>query len=138
MEKPFSSEQSQKERARIADLSNAEILAMYEPICSRFSEELKRVLEQRDTGRLEELGFMAALHCDMLDRWFDAIGQYSPDSNLLILRDYFHETVEDILAALNRDVEKGVEQREDDADWWKNNVCLCLRHAKNFCSDQSE
>ena len=103
MEKPFSSEQSQKERARIADLSNTEILSMYQPITARFSEELGRVLEDHNTKRLEELGFLAALHVDMLDRWFDAIGQYSPDSNLLILRDYFHETVDDILAALNRE-----------------------------------
>jgi hypothetical protein len=120
MDEPFSSEQSKKERARIADLSNAEILAMYEPICARFSEELKRVLDVGDTKRLEEFGFLAASHTDMLDKWFDAIGQYSPDSNLLILRDYFHETVDDILAALKRVAEEGVEQREDDdADWWK-------------------
>jgi len=119
MDEPFSSEQSQKERARIADLSNAEILSMYQPITARFSEDLKRVLATGNTERLEELGFLAALHVDQLDKYFDAMGQYSPDSHLLILRDYWHETVDDILAALKRVAEDGGEHRDDDADWWK-------------------
>ena len=69
-------------RAGMASQCNAEVIAAFQPVCSKFSEALVATLEAHDTPRLKVLGLMAAQYVDLLDSWIDATTQYAPDTQL--------------------------------------------------------
>ncbi len=102
-----------EQRNFIAALTNAELIAWFQPRLQKMCYAIKGAAKAQDRRVLQKLGVLAKMFQVLMDTWTTAAGEKRVTPAIRALQDHLGESADDIREALGRPEEN------DEGEEWK-------------------